>query len=136
LNFKLLLFQQLVNKMCLQYVCSQLFNRLWQCCSNNFSTRFVSNMFVASLLISCDNAVPTTCQKVVFALGLLTMLFQQLNKMWLQSVFSQLVNKLWQCCSKNLSTPCVSNTFVASLLISCDKAVPTTCQQDLLPLGL
>ena len=28
------------------------------------------NRFVASLLASCDNAVPTTCQQVVFAIGL------------------------------------------------------------------
>ena len=45
-----------------------------QCCSNNFSTRFVSNRFVASLLISCDKAVPTTCQQDVFAIGFLTSL--------------------------------------------------------------
>jgi hypothetical protein len=40
-------FSQLLNKMCSQYC-----------------------PFVASLLTSCDNAVPTTCQQAVFAIGL------------------------------------------------------------------
>ena len=42
-----MLFQQLVNKICLQYC-----------------------RFVASLLTSCDNAVPTTYQQDVFAINL------------------------------------------------------------------
>ena len=84
---------------------------MWQCCSNNLSTRCVCNKFVASLLTSCDNAVPTTCQQGVF-------------------------NKLWQSCANNLSTRCVCNRFVASLLTSCDNAVPTTCQQGVFAIGL
>ena len=51
-------------------VCSKLVNKLWQCCSYNLLTRCVCNRFVASLLTSCDNAVPTTCQQDVFAIGL------------------------------------------------------------------
>ena len=65
-----MLFQQLVNEICLQQVCSKLVNKLWQCCSNNLSTRFVCNRFVTSLLTIFDNAVPTTCQQDVFAIGL------------------------------------------------------------------
>ena len=71
------------------------------------------NRFVASLLTSCDNAVPTTCQQD-----------------FSQHVCSKLVNKLWQCCSINLSTRCLLNSLVASLLTSCENAVRTTCQQD------
>jgi hypothetical protein len=35
-----------------------------------------------------------------------------------------------------LSTRCVCNRFVASLLISCGNAVPTTCQQDVFVIDL
>jgi hypothetical protein len=69
------------------------------------------NGFVASLLTSCYNAVPTTFQQD-----------------FSQRVCSKLVNKLWQCCSNNLSTRCLLNRLLASLLTSCDNAVPTTCQ--------
>jgi hypothetical protein len=57
-----MLFQQLVNKMFSQQACSKLVN--------NLSTRYVFNGFVARLLTSCDNAVPTTCQQDLLAMGL------------------------------------------------------------------
>jgi hypothetical protein len=62
-----MLFQQLVNKMHPQLVCSWLVNKLWQCCFNNLSTGSLLNRSVAGLLASCDNAVPTTCQQVVMS---------------------------------------------------------------------
>jgi hypothetical protein len=40
----------------------------------NFSIRCNCNRFVASLLTSCENAVPTTCQQDVFAIGFLASL--------------------------------------------------------------
>ena len=49
---------------------------------------------------------------------------------------SKLVNKLWQCCSNNLSTRCLLNSFVSSMLTSCENAVSTTCQQDVSSTGL
>jgi hypothetical protein len=74
---------------------------------------------VASLLTSCDINLLTICWNSIVTV---TMLFQQLvNKMCLQQVCSKLVNKLWQCCSNNLSTICVRNRLVASLLTSCDN---------------
>jgi hypothetical protein len=133
----LLVFQQLVNKMSpqqacrklvkrcdnavpttcqqgfSQQVCSKLVNKLWQCCSNNLSTRCLLNSLVASLLTSCDNAVPTVRQQD-----------------FSQQVCSKFVNKLWQCCPINLSTRCLLDSLVASLLTSCENAVPTIRQQD------
>jgi hypothetical protein len=82
-----MLFQQLVIQMSPQQACSQLVNKLWQCCSKNLSRRCLLNRLVASLSTSCDNAVPTTC-------------LQDFS----QQVCSKLLNKLWQCCSNNLST--------------------------------
>jgi hypothetical protein len=75
-----MLLQQLVNKMTPQQVCSKLVNKLWQCCSNNLSTRCLLNRFVASLLTSSDNA----------------------------SLFQQLVNKMspQQACIASLLTSC------------------------------
>jgi hypothetical protein len=40
----------------------------------NFSTRCNCKRFVASLLTSCENAVPTTCQQAVFVKGFLASL--------------------------------------------------------------
>jgi hypothetical protein len=65
-----MLFQQLVIQMTPRQICSKLLNKLWQCCSKNLSTRCLLNRLVASLLNSCDNAVPTTCQQNVSSTGL------------------------------------------------------------------
>jgi hypothetical protein len=106
-----MLFQQLVIQMTPRQICSKLLNKLWQCCSKNFSTRCLLNRLVASLL----NIV-------------VTMLFQQLvNKMSPQQACSKLVNKLCQWCSNNMSTRWLLDRFVASFLTSCDNAVPTIC---------
>ena len=69
-----MLFQQLVDKISPQQLCSKfvskLVNKLWQCCSNNLSTRYLLNGLVANLLTSCDNAVSTTCQQDISSTGL------------------------------------------------------------------
>jgi hypothetical protein len=100
----------------------KLVNKLLQCCSNNFSTRCLLGRIVASLLTSCDNAVPTTFQQDVllcnrFAASLLTN------------------------CDNTLPTTCRQDLFgtglhVASLLTSCDIVVPKTCQQDVFAICL
>jgi hypothetical protein len=100
-----MLFQQLVNKMSPQQVCSKLVNKLWQCCSNNLSKRYLLNRLAASLLTSCVNAVPlnnlsTRCLLNRFVTSLLTSC---------DNLFQQLVNKIFR------------NRFVTSLLTSCDN---------------
>jgi hypothetical protein len=66
-----MLFQLLVNKMCSQY--RRFVASLLRSCDNAVPTtcqKDVCNKFVARLLTSCDNAVPKTCQQDVFATGL------------------------------------------------------------------
>jgi hypothetical protein len=107
---------------CLQQTWSKLVNKLWQCCSYNLSTRF----FATGLQQACWQVVtmlfptsfPGSPHPHTEALG--TRL----------CCSNKLVNKLWQCCSNNLSTGCLLNRLVASLLTSCDNDFPTTCQQD------
>ena len=63
-----MLFQQLVNKT----FRNSLAGSLLTSCDNTVPTtcqQDVSNRLVGSLLTSCDNAVPTTCQQDVSSTG-------------------------------------------------------------------
>jgi hypothetical protein len=86
----------------------QLFNKIFR------------NGFVASLLTSCDNSVPSTCQKDFSQQACSKLVIKQV----VITPFHQLVKKTFR------------NRLVASLLTSCDNAVPTTFQQDVLAISL